>query len=60
MFIRKKKNPSSVIIVQIIDKGTGKYHVDRTVGSSSAISEIAKLYQQGRKWLSAYLEIAIF
>jgi len=35
MFIRKKKNPSGVISIQIIDKSLGKYKVIRTIGSSS-------------------------
>lgn len=34
MFIRKKKNPSGVISVQIIDKSKGKYKVVHTIGSS--------------------------
>ncbi|GHV36666.1 hypothetical protein FACS1894180_2700 [Bacteroidia bacterium] len=55
MFIRKKKNPSCVVSVQVIDKSGGRYHVVKTVGSSSDASEIENLYQQGKKWLSAYL-----
>ncbi|GHT54003.1 hypothetical protein FACS189451_08390 [Bacteroidia bacterium] len=55
MFIRKKKNSSGVVSVQVIDKSSGKYQVIKTVGSSSDPHEIEKLYQQGKKWLSVYL-----
>jgi transposase len=55
MFIRKKKNPSGVVSVQIIDKSNGKYRVIKTVGSSSYAEEIETLYRQGKKWLSAHL-----
>jgi hypothetical protein len=35
MFIRKKKNKSGLISVQIIDKSFGKYKVFKTLGSSN-------------------------
>jgi len=52
MFIRKKKNPSGVISIQIIDKSLGKYKVIRTIGSSSDELEIESLYNQGKKWIA--------
>jgi transposase len=52
MFMRKKKNPSGVVSVQIIDKSSGKYRVIKTIGSSSVGLEIENLYQQGKKWIS--------
>jgi transposase len=61
MFVRKKKNPSGIVSVQIIDKSKGRYHVAKTIGSSSEISEIESLYRQGKKWISSYLgELDIF
>ena len=54
MYIRKKKNPSGVISVQVIDKSSGKYKVFKTIGSSSDEKTIAELYQQGKKWISGY------
>jgi len=54
MFIRKKKNSSGVISIQVIDKSNGKYKVHKTIGSSSDEKVIAELYQQGKKWLTAY------
>jgi transposase len=55
MFVRKKKNPSGIISIQIIDKSKGQYHVVKTIGSSSDASTIESLYVQGKKWLSNYL-----
>jgi transposase len=51
MFVRKKKNPSGVISIQIIDKTKGKYKVLKTIGSSSNAIEIEYLYLQGKKWI---------
>lgn len=55
MFIRKKKNPSGIISVQVIDKSKGKYHVVKTIGSSADASTIELLYLKGKKWISSYL-----
>jgi transposase len=55
MFVRKKKNPSGVVSVQVIDKSRAKYLVIKTTGSSSDESEIENLYQQGKRWLAEYL-----
>lgn len=55
MFVRKKKNPSGIVSVQIIDKSKGRYHVFKTIGSSSEISEIESLYHQGKRWISMHL-----
>jgi transposase len=55
MFVRKKKNPSGIVSVQIIDKSKGRYHVFKTIGSSADASTIDSLYLQGKKWISVYL-----
>lgn len=55
MFVRRKKNPSGVVSIQIIDKSKGTYRVVKTIGSSSDFSTIETLYQQGKKWISTYL-----
>lgn len=44
MFVRKKKNKSGSISVQIIDKSSGKYKVVQSVGASSNLDEVEKLY----------------
>jgi transposase len=47
MFVRKKKNSSGSISIQIIKKINGINKVIRTVGSSSNSDEINRLYQKG-------------
>lgn len=49
MFVRKKKNKSGVISIQVIDKSTGKYRVLKTIGSSTNKSEIDQLYEDGKQ-----------
>lgn len=51
MFVRKKKNKSGVISVQVIDKSTGRYRVVKTMGSSSQSMEIENLVIQGKEWI---------
>ena len=51
MFVRKKKNKSGVISVQVIDKSTGKYKMIKTIGSSSDESVVAKLIKEGNHWI---------
>lgn len=46
MFVRKKKNKSGLISIQIISKSTGKYKVIKTVGSSADEEEISRLYHR--------------
>ena len=52
MFVRKKKNKSGVVSVQIISKGTGKYRVVESVGSSSDPQRIELLSRQAKHRLS--------
>jgi transposase len=52
MFVRKKKNPSGVISIQVIDKGRGKYKVIKTIGSSSEPDEVLRMCSQGEKWIA--------
>jgi transposase len=49
VFVRKKKNKSGVVSVQIIDKSSGRYELYRTVGSSGDAKEIERLYKEGKK-----------
>ncbi|MCL5990521.1 MAG: hypothetical protein M1419_00250 [Bacteroidetes bacterium] len=51
MFIRKKKNKSGVISVQIIEKKSGKYKYIKTIGSSSDKEIIDSLYKEGKEWI---------
>ncbi len=55
MFVRKKKNPSGVVSVQVIDKSHGQYRVLKTIGSSSDNQTLDMLYKQGKMWISNHL-----
>jgi len=52
MFIRKNKNRSGSVSVQIISKYSGKYKVIKTIGSGWTPQEIKFLYQQARQEIS--------
>lgn len=54
MFVRKKRNRSGLISVQVIDKSSGKYKVKKTIGSSSDSDEVNRLVTKGNKWIEAY------
>ena len=49
MFLRKKRNASGSISVQIISKSSGKYKVVKTIGSSKNEQEIQKLTYLGKQ-----------
>jgi transposase len=51
MFVRKKKNKSGVISVQVIDKSSGSYKLLKTIGSSANPGEVERLFQQAREWI---------
>lgn len=55
VFVRKKKNKSGVISVQIINKSTGKYKMLKTIGSSSEPSVVEKLVEEGKLWIRKYI-----
>ena len=48
VFVRKKKNKSGVVSIQIIDKSSGCYKLFRTVGSSNDSNEIERLFKEGK------------
>ena len=48
VFVRKKKNKSGVVSIQIIDKSSGTYELFRTVGSSNDPIEIERLLKEGK------------
>ena len=54
VFIRKKKNKSGSISVQLIDKSSGKYIVVKSLGSGSTSNEIERLV------LKAHEQILLF
>lgn len=54
MFVRKKKNKSGVISVQVVDKSTGKYRLVKTIGSSKDLIEIERLFKEGHDFIQHY------
>ena len=51
MFIRKKKNKSDKISVQVILKSKGMFVVMHTLGCTSDLEEIEKLFLKGKHWI---------
>jgi hypothetical protein len=51
VFVRKKRNKSGVISIQVIDKSSGKYRLLKTIGSSSVTSEVDRLFNEGKEWI---------
>jgi len=51
MFVRKKKNISGVISVQVIDKSSGKYKMLKTIGSSKNQKQVSLLVQRGEDFI---------
>jgi RNA-binding protein YhbY len=51
MFLRKLKNRSGSISVQIILKASGKYKVVKTIGTGSSEQEIVKIWFLGKQEL---------
>jgi len=49
-----RKNKSGVIIIQVIDKSSGKYKLLKTIGSSANFLEVERLFQQGQQWIREY------
>lgn len=54
MFVRKKKNKSGVISIQVIDKSSGSYKMIKTIGSSDNAVEIERLYIKGKEFINTY------
>lgn len=52
MFVRKKRNKSGVISVQILEKRSGKSTLIKTVGSSSDPVKILELFEQGKRLIN--------
>lgn len=51
MFVRKKKNKSGLISVQVVDKSTSKYRVVKTIGSSVNALEVENYFREGQNWI---------
>lgn len=51
MFVRKKKNKSGVISVQVINKSNGKYQLEKTIGSSANLMDVERLCKEGELYI---------
>ena len=51
MFIRRKKNQSGKVCVQVIDKSQGRYRVLHTIGSSFDEKQIAQYVTEATSWI---------
>lgn len=51
MFVRKKRNKSGVVSIQVIDKSSGKYKMVKTLGSSADENKIEELIKLGEEWI---------
>jgi len=60
VFIRRKKNKSGVVSVQIIDKSDGTYRVLKTIGSSIDNEEVERLVSDGKAWINQYTGVQEF
>lgn len=54
MFVRKKKNKSGLVSIQVIDKSTGSYRVIKTIGCSKDTEQINQFYTQGKIYVKTY------
>jgi transposase len=54
MFIRKKKNRSGTTSVVVVNKSNGIFREIKTIGVGKDDADVESLYQQGKKWISAY------
>lgn len=54
VFVRKKRNKSGVISIQVISKSKGKYKVLTTIGSSIDPTIVEKYYKEGQEYIKKY------
>jgi hypothetical protein len=54
MFVRKKKNKSGVVSVQVITKLDGKSRLVKTIGSSARPDEVERLVEAEQSFARAY------
>lgn len=54
VFVRKKKNNSGVVSIQVISKINGKSKLIKTIGSSDIPEEIESLFEEGKRFIKFY------
>lgn len=60
MFVRKKRNKSGLVSVQIIDKSRGKYELVKTIGSSTEPTEVEQLVSEAKVYIQSKTGIIDF
>jgi transposase len=60
MFVRKKRNKSGVISVQVIAKINGRSKLVKTIGSSNKDSDLEQLVCQGQRFIETYSGQLVF
>jgi len=60
VFIRKKRNKSGIVSIQILNKYHGKNKLIETVGSSSDPQQVDQLFQQAKGRISALTQQSTF
>jgi len=53
MFVRRKKNRSGSVSIQVIDKSLSNYKVIHSLGSSSDMSVVESMEAEAEKWIKA-------
>jgi len=51
MFVRRKKNRSGSISIQVIDKSLSRYRVIHSMGSSSDMSVVKSMEVEAEQWI---------
>ena len=54
MFVRKKRNKSGVVSIQIIEKRNGRAVLLKTIGSSADDKVVGELFDQGKQYVLLY------
>jgi len=54
MFVRKKKNKSGTVSVQVIEKRDGKSVLIKTIGSSTEDDQINKLIIEAKEYIAQF------
>jgi hypothetical protein len=54
VFVRKKRNKSGIISIQVINKLEGKSKLVKTIGSAKDINEIERLVIEGKRFIDSY------
>jgi len=55
VFVRKKRNKSGVISIQIITKLKGKSKLVKTIGSTKDTNEVDRFVKEGKRFIDGYL-----